>query len=304
MLLVIVVHTSYSLSHLYQNAYLFNLFYCLLDMKVKSLQLATILITALTLIVIKGMFIPIGMDAVAQVQILNNNSNSISLYHGLQDPQISTSANNSLTWLNSFDLQKCDLTSIGANTYFVLEPGYQLILEGNEEGKPIQLTITVLNETRLVNGTEARIVQEKTIEDGSLAEISNNYFAICGHSNDVFYFGEDTDLYKNGKIISHNGSWQAGIGNARAGMIMPGIANIGLKYYQELASGIDEGRAKIVSVDDVVNTPVGKFDRVLKTEETSPLEPGNKEYKLYAPGIGLIQDDTLKLVNFTQSKIS
>jgi hypothetical protein len=87
-------------------------------------------------------------------------------------------------------------------------------------------------------------------------------------------------------------------------MIMPGIANIGLKYYQELASGIDEGRAKIVSVDDVVNTPVGKFDRVLKTEETSPLEPGNKEYKLYAPGIGLIQDDTLKLVNFTQSKIS
>ena len=138
MLLVIVVHTSYSLSHLYQNAYLFSLFYCL-DMKVKSLQLATILITALTLIVIKGMFILIGMDAVAQVQILNNNSNSMSLYHGLQDPHISTSANNSLTWLNSFDLEKCDLTSIGANTYFVLEPGYQLILEGNEEGKPIQL---------------------------------------------------------------------------------------------------------------------------------------------------------------------
>ena len=59
-----------------------------------------------------------------------------------------------------------------------------------------------------------------------------------------------------------------------------------------------------MSVDDVANTPAGKFDQVLKTEETSPLEPGEKEYNFYAPGIGLIQDDTLKLVNFTQSKIS
>jgi hypothetical protein len=269
-------------------------------MTLDRLLIVTITMT-LILLVIREMFIPI--DAVAQVQIVNN-TNRTSLSQGLQDLPISTSANNSMAWLNSFDLEKCDLASTGANTYFVLEPGYQLVLEGHEDGNPIQHTITVLNETKLVNGTETRIVEEKTIEDGNLAEISNNYFAICGQTSDAFYFGEDTDFYENGKIISHNGSWKAGNDSARAGMIMPGKVEIGLKYFQELAKGIDEGRAEIVSLNDVVDTPAGKFDRVLKTEETSPLEPGKKEYKFYAPGIGLIQDDELKLVNFTLPNIS
>ena len=57
-------------------------------------------------------------------------------------------------------------TSIGANTYFVLEPGYQLILEGNEEGKPIQLTITVLNETRLVDGTNSKNYKKRQLKMG------------------------------------------------------------------------------------------------------------------------------------------
>ena len=267
-------------------------------------RLLTVTMTmTLILLVIREMFIPIGIDAGAQVQIVNN-TNRTSLSQGLQDLPISTSANNSMAWLNSFDLEKCDLASTGANTYFALEPGYQLVLEGHEDGNPIQHTITVLNETKLVNGTETRIVEEKTIEDGNLAEISNNYFAICGQTSDAFYFGEDTDFYENGKIISHNGSWKAGNDSARAGMIMPGKVEIGLKYFQELAKGIDEGRAEIVSLNDVVDTPAGKFDRVLKTEETSPLEPGKKEYKFYAPGIGLIQDDELKLVNFTLPNIS
>jgi hypothetical protein len=46
-------------------------------------------------------------------------------------------------------------------------------------------------------------------------------------------------------------------------------------------------------------TPAGTFKQVLRTEETTPLEPGEKEYKLYAPGVGLIQDNTLKLVRYS-----
>ena len=66
---------------------------------------------------------------------------------------------------------------------------------------------------------------------------------------------------------------------------------------------MDEGRAKVISLNEVLETPVGKFKDVLKTEETTPLEPGEKEYKFYAPGIGLVQDNTLKLVNYTQAAI-
>jgi hypothetical protein len=60
---------------------------------------------------------------------------------------------------------------------------------------------------------------------------------------------------------------------------------LGLKYYQEIAPGVAEDGAEIVSVNDTLNTPAGD----LKTEETNPLEPGEKEFKFYAPGIGLIQ---------------
>lgn len=59
-------------------------------------------------------------------------------------------------------------------------------------------------------------------------------------------------------------------------MIMPGKFVVGLKYYQELAKVKDEGRAEVVSLDDVIDTPAGKFQQVLKTEETTTLEPGEK----------------------------
>jgi hypothetical protein len=255
-------------------------------------------ITVITLLVVSGLFIPTEIEVFGQ-EHLEHGTNKTSSFNAItQEPPTSTSANQSSTWIDSFNLENFDLTSTGANTYFILKPGYQLVLEGQEDRTPIQMTITVLNETKLVNGTETRIVEERTIEDGDLAEISDNYFAVCNQTKDIFYFGEDTDFYKDGKIISHNGSWQAGNDNARAGMIMPGKVEVGLKYYQELAKGIDEGRAEVVSLDDVIDTPAGKFQQVLKTEETTALEPGEKEYKFYAPGIGLIQDDMLKLVKY------
>lgn len=55
-------------------------------------------------------------------------------------------------------------------------------------------------------------------------------------------------------------------------MLMPGKVVVGLKYYQELAKVKDEGRAEVVSLDDVIDTPAGKFQQVLKTEKTTTLE--------------------------------
>ena len=54
-------------------------------------------------------------------------------------------------------------------------------------------------------------------------------------------------------------------------------------------------RAEIVSLDETVDTPAGRFERVMKYEETTPLEKA-REYKWFAPGVGLIQDAELKLV--------
>ena len=202
-------------------------------------------------------------------------------------------------WMTSFDLENCDFSSTGKNSYFILEPGYQVILEGEEDGEKLQLIMSVLNGTKMVDGVETRVVEEKEAEGGNVVEVSRNYFAMCMPTNNAIYFGEDVNMYEDGRTVSHEGAWLAGRNGAKAGMIMPGKVEVGLKYYQEVAPGVAEDRAEVVSINDTLDTPVGTFENVLQIEETNPLKPGEKEYKFYAPGIGLIQDEAIKLVEHT-----
>ena len=123
---------------------------------------------------------------------------------------------------------------------------------------------------------------------------------MCKPTNNAIYFGEDVDIYENGEKVSQEGAWLAGQNDSKAGMIMPGKVEVGLRYYQEIAPGVAEDRARIVSVNGSMVTPAGTFDQVLKTEETNPLKPEEKEFKFYAPGIGLIQEEAIKLVNYTK----
>ena len=196
------------------------------------------------------------------------------------------------TWTAEFVLENDELSSVGRNPYFILEPGYFLVLENGTE----QLTISVLTATKKIGDVETRAVEEKETSGGKLVEISRNYYAISKRANSVFYFGEDVDLYKNEKLAGHSGAWLSGANGAKFGLMMPGIALLGSRYYQELAPGIAMDRAEIVSINETVVTPAGRFTNCLKVEETTPLEPGVKEYKYYSAGIGLIQDGDLKLV--------
>lgn len=222
----------------------------------------------------------------------------ISIMGAYGQQQAPTSQNTEFQ--DTFNLDDCTFASRGSNTYFILEPGHQSVLEAQEDDEMIELVMTVLNETKIVNGTETRIIEERETEDGELVEISRNYFAVCKPTNDAFYFGEDVDIYEDGEIVGHEGAWLAGQNGSKAGMIMPGKVEVGLKYYQEIAPGVAEDRAEIVSVNDTLDTPAGNFQNVLKTEETNPLEPDEKEFKFYAPGIGLIQEEAIKLVNYTK----
>ncbi|MES2562078.1 MAG: hypothetical protein V4637_05050, partial [Pseudomonadota bacterium] len=79
-------------------------------------------------------------------------------------------------WQEEFNVSKCTLQNVGRNDYFVLEPGFQLLLEGGDT----KLRITVLNETKMVNGVNTRVVEEREWKNGKLYEVSRNYFAICG----------------------------------------------------------------------------------------------------------------------------
>ncbi len=202
------------------------------------------------------------------------------------------------TWIDKFEVNERNLSSTGRNDYFILEPGYQLVLKGKEDDKDVVLTITVLDETKKVGVVETRIVEERETKGGEMVEVSRNYFAIDRTTRNVYYFGEDVDMYEDGKVINHEGSWLSGKDGARYGLAMPGKVEVGYRHYQEVAPEIAMDRAEIVSVSEVVKTPAGKFERCLKTRESSALKPSEKEYKLYAPGVGLLRDEDAKLVKY------
>jgi hypothetical protein len=197
----------------------------------------------------------------------------------------------------SFGLDSCDFSTEGRNQYFILEPGYQLTLEGKEDKKMTRLVITVLNETKKIGDVETRVVEENESVNGQTIEISRNYFAFCEQTKSIFYFGEEVDVYKNGKIINHEGAWIAE-GKNKPGLMMPGRPTVGEKYYQEIAPGVAMDRAEIISTTQHVKTKAGSWDNCLKIEETTPLSPKEKEFKINAPGIGLIRDGDLTLVKY------
>lgn len=198
------------------------------------------------------------------------------------------------SWTSNFQIQEQELSSTGRNPYFILEPGYVLVLEDQSA----RLTITVLNETRSIDNVETRVVEERETKNGRPVEISRNYFAISKRTKNVYYFGEDVDIYKAGKVASHEGAWIAGVNGARCGLAMPGAPTVNARYYQEFAPGRAMDRAEIVSLTETFNTPAGVFKDVLKIIETSPLERGAAEAKYYAPGVGLLRDGSLKLVKY------
>lgn len=209
--------------------------------------------------------------------------------------------NNPKLFTDFFNQDSCILLTSGRNTYFILEPGYQLILQGIEGKDTTRLIITVLTEIKRIGTVETRVVEENESVNGKVVEISRNYMGFCKQTGSIFYFGEDVDIYKGGKIVSHSGGWIAE-GKNRAGIMMPGFPLLGARYYQEIAPGVAMDRAEIISISEQVNAPAGPFTNVMKIEETTPLEPKDKEFKLYAPGIGLIKDENLLLVKYGINK--
>ena len=192
---------------------------------------------------------------------------------------------------DTFNVEKTTLADKGSNTYMVLKPGYKLILT---EGKDT-LMITVLDETKTVDGVRTRVVEERETKGGKLDEVSHNYFAIDKATGDIYYFGEDVDMYDaDGKVTGHEGGWLSGLNDAKFGLMMPGKPMVGSRYYQEMAPKVAMDRAEIVSISETVKVPAGTFKNCLKTRESSSLESGVED-KLFAPGVGLLKDGGFKL---------
>jgi len=215
------------------------------------------------------------------------------------------------SFTDEFPLEDCKFKTEGENRYFILEPGRQLyfsniscVSAGNCEDFE-EVVITVLNQTRninlVINGNlrtvKTRVVEEVETVNGDLVEISRNFFAECGGTEDVYYFGEEVDIYENGQIVSHAGAWLAGVNGAKPGIIMPGGAFLlGARYFQEIAPGVAMDRGEHVSMGLDVEVPAGNFEDCVKVKETTPLNKKELTTKIYCPETGLVIDNDLELI--------
>ncbi len=184
-------------------------------------------------------------------------------------------------------LDPADFTTDIDNRYWPMKPGSRWVYrETDSEGSRQKVVVTVTNETKLIaNGITARIVRDKVTENGELVELTDDWYA-QDEAGNVWYLGEATTEYQNGKPVSTEGSFEAGVDGAQAGVIMPARPRPGLRYRQEYYEGHAEDKASIVSRREQAEVPAGHYRRVLMTRETNPLEPDVLEFKFYARGVG------------------
>jgi hypothetical protein len=86
--------------------------------------------------------------------------------------------------------------------------------------------------------------------------------------------------------VSTEGSWEAGVDGAQAGIIVPAKPEQGLTYREEHYAGQAEDAAEVLSVEGRAEVPFGRFSGALITRNYTPLDPNVVELKLYARGIG------------------
>ena len=174
------------------------------------------------------------------------------------------------------------------NSYFPLEPGTTFIYRGETEGVPTRNETYVTYDTKVILGVTCTVVRDQAFEEGVLVEETFDWFVQDVDGN-VWYFGEDTkELDENGNVISTEGSWEAGVDGAQAGIIMLADPKKGDRYQQELAPGVAEDMAQVLGFEESLCVRYGCFEHVLVTKEWSPLEKGVVEHKYYAKGVGFI----------------
>jgi hypothetical protein len=151
-------------------------------------------------------------------------------------------------------------------------------------------TVTVLDRTKVVAGVTTTVVHDLAVdEDGATVEDTYDWYAQDSAGN-VWYFGEDTTAYEDGKA-STEGSWESGVDGAQAGLVMLATPRVGDGYRQEFLEGTAEDQARILSLTATATSPAGDFSDVVQTEDTTPLEPEVVERKYYARGVGTVREE-------------
>ena len=151
------------------------------------------------------------------------------------------------------------------NPYFPLKPGTRFVYFGEEDGEAEKNVTVVTHDRKEILGISAIVVLDQVFVHGELKEKTFDWYAQDRNGN-VWYLGEDTKEFEDGKVVSTQGSWEAGVDGAKAGIIMPAHPQVGQHYHQEFFVGEAEDEARVVAVGLDINVPYGSFHNCLRTQ--------------------------------------
>ena len=204
------------------------------------------------------------------------------------------------------ELDPADFTNEIDNPYWPMAVGSRWVYrETDAEGTVQRVEVTVTDRAKKIAGIDALVVHDQVTEKGELVEDTFDWYAQDAQGN-IWYLGEDTTEFENGKPKTKEGSWEHGVDGAYAGIIVPADPVPGLAYREEYYKGHAEDEAEILSLSGTAEVPFGSFDELVQTRNTTPLEPNLVEEKFYARGIGVVLaltisggSDREELVSFT-----
>lgn len=176
------------------------------------------------------------------------------------------------------------------NPYLPLEPGARWVYQGTSSDGEERTEVTVLDERRRVMGIDAVVVRDTVSVAGEVIEDTRDWFTQDADGN-VWYLGEDTAEYEGGRVVSTEGSWEAGVDGALPGVVMWAEPRPGQAYRQEYWPDHAEDLAEVLSVGQRTTVAGQGYEDVVVIREWNPLEPDVVEQKSYAPGVGSVLEE-------------
>jgi hypothetical protein len=131
-----------------------------------------------------------------------------------------------------------DFVAAVTNQFFPLVPGTVFRYRQDSDDGVETVVVTVTAQSKTILGIAATVVHDQEFFDGELIEDTFDWFAQDKNGN-VWYLGEATCEIENNVCESTEGSWQAGVNGAQAGIIMwaDPAAHQGENYRQEFFAG-------------------------------------------------------------------
>jgi hypothetical protein len=168
------------------------------------------------------------------------------------------------------------------NPFWPMAPDSRWVYrETDADGEERRVEVTVLRQTKMVLGIQARVVRDVVTEAGQVRETTDDWFAQDAQGN-VWHLGESGREYRDGRATTTRESWQAGVDGAQPAIVVPADPDPGTVYRPGRAAA-----TQVLSDGTRATVPYGSFDHLVITKESSiPQEPTRVEHEFYARGVG------------------